>query len=333
MAILHIRQDGVIGAATGVKNTFSSWDKCMEKTYCKWPVIVAIIVVSLIALSLLWCLARCLCCGAECACCCFRCCAGCCGSGKKDKGHQHLNSVPSTPYGHPPPMYNQQYHSAPAPVYSAPPQFATFESGRKVHEDSLPAMPSWQDATSKKVAVFEEGESHELDKLKPQEQGAASSPNLVSPTPSRSPGPRSPFQEQDSFLRNGAPRSYSPYGGPPAGPHADSHSGYRGATPNPVQQGYGNQQYGRKDPYIPPRSPGYAPSGSTAYEPPAEPYNAYQPSQSPRPYPNQPRPYNGISQPAYDQPPQSYGNQARPYNGQVRPYDSQGATQGSWRDI
>jgi len=302
-----------------VKDSFSSWDKCMAKTYCKWPAIAAIIVGSLIVLSLVICIGRCLCCGAECACCCFRCCAGCCGGNKK-RGHKHLDYVPNTPYGGPPgpapqpQMWNQQYQSSPQPAYnsapnynSAPhygnapnydsasihnnapthssaPQFATFDAPSKgVHEDSLPEMPSWENATSKKVAVIEEPEAHEMDKLNPN--GYSSTPSLPSVA---SPAPMKPiYSEQNSFL-NG---NQQPYGGQTVGyTHADSHSGYRGASPNPAQLGYGNQQqYGgsqqtfRNDHYNnAPVSPLYAPSGSTAYEPPSNnQYQGYNPASSP----------------------------------------------------
>ncbi|OCK89973.1 uncharacterized protein K441DRAFT_581554, partial [Cenococcum geophilum 1.58] len=65
MATLLWRRD--IASSTGdIKSTFSSWDKCMAKAYCKWPVIAVIIIGSCIVLSILFCLFRCICCGAEC---------------------------------------------------------------------------------------------------------------------------------------------------------------------------------------------------------------------------------------------------------------------------
>jgi hypothetical protein len=146
-------------------------------------------------------------------------------------------------------MYNTQYASTPAPAYqnNAFSQTATFDG--KVHEDSLPAMPSWENATSRKVEVVEEvkpgaEESHELEKLSPQ--GVASPPivpGFAAPQAARTvgSGPASPYaqtDERDPFL----------HGGQTAGVmHSDSHSGYRGASPNPAQavgQGYANHRPG-----------------------------------------------------------------------------------------
>ncbi|KAF2636535.1 hypothetical protein P280DRAFT_153332 [Massarina eburnea CBS 473.64] len=175
------------------KETLSSWDKCMEKTYCKWPVIVAIIIGGLIVLSLVLCIARCLCCGAELACCCFKCCTCCCPSGGRNKKHKRMKSPEPapTPYHQssytaappiapppiaPPPIdnrsLNQQYRSHDAPAFKpspffnpAPtptaavkkeePQTARFDAHAKVeNEDALPPMPSWNDA--KDVHIEEE---------------------------------------------------------------------------------------------------------------------------------------------------------------------------------
>ncbi|KAF2434746.1 hypothetical protein EJ08DRAFT_730453 [Tothia fuscella] len=334
MPYLYSRQDaspgGIVGTAAGVKNTFSSWDACMSKTYCKWPVIVAIIVVGLILLSLLWCFARCLCCGAECACCCFRCCAGCCGS--KNKRHKHLDSSPNTPYRNAPPSHawNQQYQSAPAPVYGAAPvqaapQFATFDASRNkpVHEDSLPMMPSWENAASRKVEVIEHPESHELDKINPNNNYDTSKLQLAA---ARQGGPHSPVSEQSSYLGgNSSAYTQQPYG--QIQPHADSHSGYRGAAPSSTAVGYaGGQQYGgsqRHDQYDAygngPVSPLYSQNtGSTAYDPPQRHYGGNQP-QGQSPY--------GQYNTSHNQSPYGGGQ----YDGS-HPQDRK-PVNGSWRDI
>lgn len=155
----------------------------------RWPVIVAIIVGSLIAISIVICIARCICCGAECVMCCCKCCS-CCGS--SGSGHKRMKSEPTpayppysappaaSPYGAnpyaqahaaaPPAPFdprplNQQYrsHAAPAftptPAFAAAPaqerpQFATFDS-KPSNEDALPAMPSWSDARDRHVEVEE----------------------------------------------------------------------------------------------------------------------------------------------------------------------------------
>jgi hypothetical protein len=104
----------------------------------------------LILLSILTCFIRCCCCGLECCCGCFRCCNSCCPSprNKKDKPSKHLDP----PYQPPAHNFNQGYQPNAPPVYTpGPPQFASFDVSKPVHEDSLPPMPSWDTAVSRKV--------------------------------------------------------------------------------------------------------------------------------------------------------------------------------------
>ncbi|KAH6618462.1 hypothetical protein C7974DRAFT_440680 [Boeremia exigua] len=186
------------------KLTLSSWDNCMAKDYCKWPVIVAIILGGLIAISIVTCIARCICCGAD------------------SSGHRRMKSdaqgypqpypqqpYPQQPYPQaayaqnnpyaearsfapppPPPQISTQYQSHPAPSLArapsnpsfnpqvnplfarAPsperPQFATFDAHKPANEDALPAMPSWDTARSVRVEVEEpvgEKGGVELDRL------------------------------------------------------------------------------------------------------------------------------------------------------------------------
>jgi len=327
-----------------VKNTFTSWDTCMSKAYCKWPVIAGIVIGSLIILSVVICVARCICCGAECVCCCFKCCSGCCGSGRRDKGHQQLHSAPPTPYGGPPgglPFYNQQYRSAPQPVYhnnnmgGGYAQTATFEG--KVHEDSLPAMPSWESAQERRVEIVEDakpnaagaGEAHELEKLSPTGQSASSPPlaGYAAPSqPQRAMGgsaAHSPYGgERDPFLQGGQTSGVM---------HGDSHTGYRGASPQPqhgaqaVGLGYANHRPGGlqhsqpsyNSPYQDSQSDFYAQGGG---------YGDQRPRAHDRQYSQQSRPgydrqYSEQTLPAYDdnrhyaQQPQrhddGYGQQSR----------------------
>jgi hypothetical protein len=135
------------------------WNPCGDRlTLRRWPVIVAIVVGSLILLSVLFCVARCICCGVElCSCCvsCFTCCGCCKGGGRKrdrpSKFADDYTRMPPTPY--------QGYQPAPSPMayganLHATPQFATFDdpsSKRLINEDSLPAMPSWDTATKRRV--------------------------------------------------------------------------------------------------------------------------------------------------------------------------------------
>ena len=342
-----------------VKNTFSSWDSCMSKAYCKydhppyaqhtqeesanhtlatrWPVIAGIVIGSLIILSVVICVARCICCGAECVCCCFKCCSGCCGSGRRDKGHQQLGSVPPTPYGGPHgaggglPFYNQQYRSAPAPVYhnsnvgggNPYAQTATFEG--KVHEDSLPAMPSWDTAQERRVEIVEDakpaaagaGESHELEKLNPA--GQATSPSAMTgfaaPTqPKRAVGgsaPHSPYGgEADPFLQGGQTSGVM---------HADSHTGYRGASPQPqhtgaqaVGYGYAGHRPGGLQNAQPSYNSGYQDSQSDFYA-----QNGYGEQQRPNDHDRQ---YSSQSRPGYGN--RQYSEQTLPAYEDNRQYSA-----------
>lgn len=156
--------------------------------------IVAIILGGIIVLSVVLCIARCICCGAELACCCFKCCTCCCPSGGR-RGNKRVLTPPPGSYNNsaygsalppaplPPQNFNQPYQShapptfrpapapapaptfnpappAPAPAFntapkSEAPQFARFDAhAQPVNEDALPAMPSWRDAKS--VHVEEE---------------------------------------------------------------------------------------------------------------------------------------------------------------------------------
>jgi hypothetical protein len=296
-----------------------------KSTPNRWPVIAGIVIGSLIILSVVICVARCICCGAECVCCCFKCCSGCCGSGRRDKGHQQLGSVPPTPYGGGYgggggglPFHNQQYRSAPAPVYqnnnmgggNSYAQTATFEG--KVHEDSLPAMPSWENAQERRVEVMEDakpnavgaGESHELEKLSPA--GQATSPSAMAgfaapAQPQRAMGgsaPHSPYGgERDPFLQGGQTSGVM---------HADGHSGYRGTSPQPqgVGYGYANHRPGGLQNSQPSYNSSYQDSQSDFYA--ANGYGDQRPNDHDREYSSQSRPgysnrqYSEQTLPAYE---------------------------------
>ncbi|KAF2190413.1 hypothetical protein K469DRAFT_697684 [Zopfia rhizophila CBS 207.26] len=255
----------------GAKDTLSSWDKCMAKTYCKWPVIVAIVVGSLIILSVILCVARCICCGAECACCCFKCCTCCCPSGSRS-GHRRMKSAQAPPPVYPstfqsaPPIdsrpINQQYRShaapafTPAPALSAAreperPQFATFESPSKpVNEDALPHMPDWRDAKSmqvEEIVVPEKKGDMEMDRL--DQNGSvtnfavtgAAAVGGAGRSPVRSPVRRSPtndsygfpagYSQNDSFVSSAPQRSPRNSPGPYGGRYGQQQDNYRGVSP------------------------------------------------------------------------------------------------------
>lgn len=240
--------------------------------------------------------------------------------------------MPATPYrGAPPPgaqAWNQQYQSAPQPSYQsqsgfhqpAAPQFATFDASTKkpIHEDSLPAMPSWENAANKKIEVVEEPETHEMDKLNSQNNySTATLPAVTAPTPMRPGGPGSPFSEHESFLSGGAYTQSSMYVSQPGTGHADSYAGYRDASASPAQLGYNSQQYGGNQQHVVrfneysngPVPPQYAPLGSTAQEIPSN------------------KIYSGYNQQGSTSP---YGAGRSPYGGGQ---PSRKPLNGSWRDV
>jgi hypothetical protein len=198
-------------------------------------------------------------------------------------------------------MYNnQQYRSAPAPVYhqnnNSFAQTATFDG--KVHEDSLPVMPSWETAATRKVEVVEEvkstpgaGEAHEMEKLSPTGQAMPTTvPGIGAPLAARTVGsaPHSPYaaDERDPFLQGQQTNGVM---------HA---GGYRGASPAPAvgQIGYGyanqrpgyqnSQSFNSRDGYQESQSDFYAQSGQGA----APAYGDQRPDGYDRQYSNQNRP-------------------------------------------
>jgi hypothetical protein len=281
----------------------------------RWPVIVGIIVGSLILISVVTCIARCICCGAECACCCFRCCACCCpGSGRS--GHKRVKSDPTptypTPYGAPPmnpysqahsaapppPIdtrpVNQQYRSNAMPAYGlAPtpkperPQFATFDSTRAVvNDDALPAMPTWKDGRDVHVAVEEQpipekrGDM-EMDRLNRNGSGTSSSMAAMAvPGARRSPGPGlspvSPVGDNYGF-----PLGYQnapPHHNSP-GPYGSPQDDYRRGSPGANSSLLASGAYGatQNQPYGR-RSPGQTqPQAYDSYgQPEQQPYSQAQ---------------------------------------------------------
>ncbi|TID19660.1 hypothetical protein E2P81_ATG06827 [Venturia nashicola] len=351
---------GIMGTVGDVKDSFTSWDKCMTKTYCKWPVIVVIVVGSLILLSVLFCVGRCLCCGAECACFCFRCCAGCCDGSKNKKSK--FRDPPAMPSQ----AWNQQYQSQPHPAYAAPtpapapaptpfqaasaavPQFATFEtSSKKIHEDSLPEMPSWETAAERKVEVWEEPEAHELEKLSPHGQATTTTLNsgVASPQPIRpGPGPPSPYSEHDNFLAAGSHQygasTYSLTGGQVSGvtrgdryhsPSPGPYGGY-GSQHNVSQPAFGQQQNVGQSPYGQTQR-GYGQHPQQSYGD-QQPYGGSQQNSG-----RQDDRYRPPVSPVYSgstvyEPPLRQQDRSPPYSN-AAPYGQQGRrpVNGSWKDI
>lgn len=115
----------------------------MQKSYCKLPAIIGIIIGVLIAVSIIWCCVRCCCCGMSCCCGCFSCFSRCCPSGRGRK--RSKQAEPPAGYPQPNPYMGFVPPTGP-PVYQGP-NTATFDMpGPKANPDALPAMPTWADA-------------------------------------------------------------------------------------------------------------------------------------------------------------------------------------------
>ena len=250
----------------------------------RWPAIIGIVVGSLIVLSLLFCLVQCLCCGYSCMqalCCCCKCGRG--GSRQRSSRYKDdYSQMPATPYN--------GYQPPPASMMYSGPQTATFDSGnKKVNEDSLPAMPSWDNARTHHVEDEHKIHDLEMGRLNapqaPQSRMSRGSgynqvpQGPMSPTaPAYGPAAAGYFNQQQGMhsqsdlgsQRMGAGQQYSDLQHQPLSPAptyrtnpqtANSDRFAPGATsPSPYQ--YQNQsQHNFSD-----AQTNYAPSTSTRYE-------------------------------------------------------------------
>ncbi|KAI5926786.1 hypothetical protein F4810DRAFT_487653 [Camillea tinctor] len=237
-AAITKRDSSLSSSISDAATAFSSWDNCMKATFCKWPVIAVIIIGGLIILSIVWCIVRCACCGLSCCCECCRClkccgeCCGCCDPPRK-RNHKYLDE----PYI--PPHHDQAYRSEP-PMPMMPslntkhdvPQYAEFDtSNNNKDADSLPAMPLWDDANSKKVYLEETVEMEPLKKPDPTQNNYAGATIMAHAT---TPSPISP-------------ENRSPYGPPAGQPGPGGYMTANRAVADPYgqqqQQGYGYNSY------------------------------------------------------------------------------------------
>ena len=268
---------------------------------------------SIIALTILWCLIRCIWCGAACCC-------GCCGGGgRRKKGHQQIP--------HQSPYANTPYKSPQGAAYGAP-QFAQFDasSGNKrktFNEDALPAMPSWSTATSKKVveevpaSPQPAAENVELNRLDQNGNAAAQSPHApmlanAEHTPLRSTSDGSynhqQHQQQQQHPQQQYGRTENVHG-----PGTDYfYTGQESGVANTPYDdnrfnGYSTPTYAQSV-----ASDRYAPSGSTAYGPPGRnPYGS---------------PYEQPRSPVHHQ----FGGG---YDQSPHPQAPRRPVQGSWREV
>ncbi|RLL96346.1 hypothetical protein CFD26_100263 [Aspergillus turcosus] len=139
--LLSLWARDVVGDLKSAPNTFSSWDNCMAKAYCKWPVIVGIIIGAVILISVI--------------------------------ASKYLDDPG---YHQPPPMpANDVYRPPPGPPVYRGAQVARFNSptsppAAKVNEDALPAMPSWNDAVTRRVEDDSPQDAMEMEPLNPAHQ-------------------------------------------------------------------------------------------------------------------------------------------------------------------
>ncbi|OLN88618.1 hypothetical protein CCHL11_01759 [Colletotrichum chlorophyti] len=262
-----------------VKTALSSWDNCMAVSFCKWPVIGVMIVGGLIIFSI-------------------------------GTPHKHLDE----PYGPTDQGYKSQapmapfYNTAPAPqpayaaqstapAAAAPPQYAEFDvskSGAASGDaDALPAMPSWEGAGSKKVAIEEEVELEQMKKPAPSPNPSGQNvplmaPNAMSHPNSPMPGDRSPFGQNSQagaseyFAATNQPRD--PYAAAGQGYNDYNDGGYGQANPSfGADQGYGagamaaggmaaaagmGMAQGRRTPHREYNNGAYGPNRGQTYPPP-----------------------------------------------------------------
>lgn len=173
---------------------------------------------------------------------------------------------------HPTPY--QGYQPAPPPPSYEPPQFARFDTSKqgKVNDDALPAMPSWDTASERKIPQPEQhaDEDMEMGRLDPLH--AQQAPMLAAHN--AAPSPRAGYAEMDSppYRQHGAYDGGdlgSAYGRQESGvAYGGAYSQQYGRQPQPQrqqqqQQAYGGG-YGGRSGYE-----AYTPSESTEFEPPS----------------------------------------------------------------
>ncbi|KAF3902526.1 hypothetical protein ABW21_db0204777 [Orbilia brochopaga] len=169
----ELARRGVQEDIASIPETLKSWDSCMAKSWCKYPVIAACVVGALVLVSIIWC--------------CYRCCcrrrrrkaerskstffndpipaymtSGTTPTPNSDIGQSNYNSNSNS---------NSNANSSSRPsIGGGRPQFAYFESGSTGAKnggsgDDLPVMPSWNNAKSEKVEDTSKVEVIELTEV------------------------------------------------------------------------------------------------------------------------------------------------------------------------
>ncbi|RVD88698.1 uncharacterized protein DFL_002874 [Arthrobotrys flagrans] len=242
--------------------TIGNWDKCMEKSWCKYPLIAGCVVGALVFISIAWC--------------CYRCC--CRGRRKKaDRSKSTFFNDPVPSYmSHPPPRpaagggYSSSNTIGPNTQTPAP-QYAYFESGTTgpKDNDALPVMPSWNGSKNEKVEdASVKVETIELEDVSSSSTPPPSNNRLHSNNADYRPN----FQPQQSQNLDpfGPQRLNNPFGpqppsGPPAFPppnrlddfdfnphiNAQNQGPYANAEIYPPEPSYRHQQTGVTQPQQP----------------------------------------------------------------------------------
>jgi hypothetical protein len=243
----------------------------------RWPAIAGIVIGSLVVISIVWCIIGCMCCGYTC---CKGCCSCCRSSGGGRKRSKHADEPPT--YQNP----HNGYQPSPAPpVYDAPKyaQFDTPNRGSKPSDDALPHMPSWENATTKKVedTSAQDLEMNRLDPSTGQNVAAIGRPGRSGyhEVPSQPSSPR--FQQNQGYR-----------GTEPTNPYFNPAHEVDPATIGVASSGYDHNpsyQDHRPNQALYSRSQGSLPSQSSHSPHPfrqQQPHAAYSPTSSASPLPS-----------------------------------------------
>lgn len=180
---------------------------------------------------------------------CARCfCCSCCKDGGGSRNRGNYQQPPPQPY-----QQQNQYASAPPPMYNAPSQqYAQFDlpggaKGYRQNGDALPAMPSWDNATSRHIedhnAPEDDMEMGKLDAAEPM------LPKIDSPATSHA----YPYQNNAGVNSGDLGMMNSPYGQSPTHSpyesqrqsYGNTNTAYTGAAaPRPTSNTRGGYGYG-----------------------------------------------------------------------------------------
>lgn len=110
-----------------------------------------------------------------------------------------------------------QGYQTPSIMYGAAPQFATFDASSRRTEDSLPAMPSWDTAHTRRIE--DDTQDMEMKHLEYQASGGqplSRNPNAYAPVANAPISPiHSPYHEQhDPYASNPSPYTSDPHQAP-----------------------------------------------------------------------------------------------------------------------